>query len=318
MDGRRRRQLVALAALTVLPAMGCVRVSALGAPEILAGLSGIMLQPQDTCAAMRERFHVDYLPVVDNPAEIGLDYEETWVPVGEANIRVWYVPAELDRGTVVYSMGSAGTMACYLFSTDLLTSNGWSVVMYEYEGFGRSGGQASVAALQRDLEAVIAWTRARTGRDQVTLMGMSLGSIPSVAVAAEHPEWVNGVILDSPIALQALIERFGFLILGQSEELIERLNADLMPDAVIGRVAQPLLIFSHERDPIATPETSELLFELAAGPRELVYFPDVGHARGQFAATDSYLYYLETFLNDVWTPVAVAGQTAREPVAPLK
>jgi len=271
--------------------------------DVLVGLSELILHPEHTCEQMRQRFGVEYLPLVENPGEAGVAYEEDWLAIGDdAVLRIWYIPSQLDRGTVVYSMGTSGNMACYLFSADLLRSSGWSVVMYDYEGYGGSGGTPYLGSLARDLKAVVDWARSRTGRPQVTLMGMSLGSIPSIAVAVERPEAVNGVILDSPVAMQAQIERFGFLVGGQTAELIQRLDDELLSDTLIARLEQPLLIFSHEDDYLATPETVAVLYDRAVGPKQLVRFPELGHATGQFAKTDAYLYYLDTFLAAVWAP----------------
>jgi pimeloyl-ACP methyl ester carboxylesterase len=297
-------------AISVLPVFSCVNIAALSVGDVLSGLSDLIMAPYDDCAELRRRFRVEYLPVVDDPSGIGLKYEQHWLttPSG-ARLQLWYLPANLDRGTVVYSIGSAGDMRCYLFSADLLVGNGWSVVMYDYEGFGLSGGTASLDTLISNLTAAVAWARTHTGRDRITLMGMSLGSIPSVAVAVQQPDSVNGVILDSPVALKAQIERFGFLIPGQAGILINRLDANLLSDVIIERLQQPLLVFSHELDPISTPDTVAALFESAGGPKVLVNYPGVGHASSQFVRTDSYLYYLDTFLNDIWLEEATLAET---------
>jgi pimeloyl-ACP methyl ester carboxylesterase len=293
-------------ATSLCATIGCVPIAAMDPPQVVARLSNLILEPDASCAELRDRFQVD-LPVVDNPAEAGLEYQEFRVPLDDSKgLRVWYLPAESDRGTVIYSMGDAGNMACYLFSADLLTRIGWSVVMYDYEGFGGSDGKASLYALSRDLRAVIDWTRNHTGRDQVTLMGMSLGSIPSIALAVEYPEAVNGVILDSPIGLRSQIFRFGFLVAGQSGPLIDRLSPDMVSEDIISGLKQPLLIFAHGRDFISTLSSVQTLFDRAAGPKELVTYPDLGHAGAQFLATDSYLYYLEDFLTRVWPGAGLA------------
>jgi pimeloyl-ACP methyl ester carboxylesterase len=172
--------------------------------------------------------------------------------------------------------------------------------MYDYEGYGLSGGTPSLATLNRDLKTVVDWTRAHTGRTRVTLMGLSLGSIPSVAVAVERPEAVNGVILDSPIAMRAEIERFGFLLIGGADALLPQLDRELLSEAMISSLRQPLLVFLHEEDSIASPETVEPLFKAAAGPKTMVRFAGLGHATSQFQDTDTYLYYLDTFLTGVW------------------
>ena len=298
-------------AISLLWDVGCVDQSLIGRAEIIVGLSRLILHPQETCTELRQRYGLTYLPLADNPAEAGMAYEEVWVPVTpDAMLHTWYLPAKLDRGTVVLSCGNAGPMACYLFTADLLTRHGWTVVMYEYEGFGESAGRASLDALYRDLLSAVSFARTATGREQVTLMGISLGSIPSVAVAVEHPELVNAVILDSPIALAAQIQRYGFIFGGQVDWIISQLLPELLPDSLIRFMPQPLLVFLHELDPIATPETVEWLYDHAAGPKRLVRFSGLGHAGGQFFDTDLYVSALEQFLADVWSQEAPSAEAS--------
>jgi pimeloyl-ACP methyl ester carboxylesterase len=286
---------------TSFTAISCSPSPLPSADETVAALSGLILDPSKTCAQLRSDFGVYHLPLVDSPAEIGLEFEEHWVStIDGAVLRVWYLPAELDRGTVVVSPGAAGTVPCFLFTGQLLVENGWSAVLYEYEGFGWSSGEPSLTALRPDLEAVVDWARARTGRGQVTLLGLSLGTIPSVAVAVERPDAVNAVVLDSPVALGAEIERFAFVLGGRAEELIAVLDPMLRSETIIDEMYQPLLVFSHEWDIVTPPETVDLLFELAPGPKDMLRFPQHEHARGQFHSTEAYSQYLDAFLSDVW------------------
>ena len=292
----------ALVALTLFICTSCTPFGPFDQKDPLTSLSDLILQPDYTCDQLRKQFGVTYLPLADNPAEIDLNYEEHWLEIdAETLLRLWYLPTNLNRGTVVYSCGNTGPMACYLYTADLLTANGWSVIMYEYEGYGLSDGEPSLSALIRDLDAVLKWTTEYTGRKQVTLMGMSLGSVPSVSIAVEHPNMVNAVILDSPIALAAQIERFAYVVGGHTSELIQQLDIELLSDVLIARLKQPLLIFLHERDILATPETVEVLYNRAIGPKTVIRFPELGHALSQFMKTDVYLYHLDTFLTEVWS-----------------
>ncbi|MEW6249468.1 MAG: alpha/beta fold hydrolase [Planctomycetota bacterium] len=301
---------------------GCPQPPPLPEPdELHANLSYAVLQPELTCAELRESYGLEGLPVVDTPAEAGMAYTEHWIPGPEGTtLRAWYIPAPAaaaaasglagaalagaasGRGLALISCGNSGSMACYLFTARLLTERGWSAVLYEYEGFGGSTGVPSLNRLRDDLSTVLDWTLAETGLTEVTLVGISLGSIPSVAVAAVRPEAVNGVILDSPIALGAEISRFASLIGGPTRvrEVIARLEPWLLSEAVIGLVQQPLLIFSHEDDPVAPPDSTRLLYDRAAGPKELVYFAGLDHAAGQFLRTETYAAHLEAFLTRVW------------------
>lgn len=263
-------------------------------------LNAIILDPFTTCEQLRTAFRVEHLPVVSTPDEAGLRYEEAYVPAFDATpLRVWRLPTSLDRGTVVLSVGASGSMPCYLYTARLLVDNGWSVVVYDYRGFGGSGGTANIAYLAADLDAIIDWTLARTGRDEVTLMGISLGTIPSVAMAVQRPDVVNGVILDSPVALGMEIQRFGF-VLGDPTTYQKLIDPLLLSDNLMAAVQTPLLVLLNERDRLTPPSQTELLFDRAAGPKELARFPDVGHARGVFRDTEYYAYRVESFLARLW------------------
>lgn len=269
--------------------------------ELLRRISYLVLNPEISCEQLRDDFQLDGLPINDTPAEAGLRYEEYWVPASDGEtLRIWYLPVERPQGVVIVSPGNTGPMSCYLFTTQMLTAEGWDVVIYDYEGFGGSSGEALLRPLRDDLSTVVAWTRAMTGFPQVTLFGMSLGAIPTVAVAVAQPNDVNGVALDSPIALAREFERFDVLVFGRSEELISALDPWMDSERVMAGLQQPLLVFLHELDFVTPPEDVEALYFAAAGPKQLVRFPELHHARGQFVRTDEYRGHLVDFLNAVW------------------
>jgi len=268
--------------------------------EIVRGLSDLVLKPEVTCEEMRRDNGIWHLAPVANPAEAGVYYEEYFVPTpsGET-LQVWYLPADPERGVVILSHGNAGTMACYLYSGLLLVQSGWTVVTYDYEGYGRSSGSPDFEAIVGDLDAVLDWTLATTGRDTVTLYGISLGSIPSIAVAAERPDVVNGVVLDSPVALRSEFERFAWLLAGRPERFLCKLDARLVTEDTIEALDKPLLVFVGSRDDITPPATIQRLYDRAPWPKFLVSFPGVDHGMGPYFATEEYMAYLLGFLEIV-------------------
>lgn len=264
-------------------------------------LSQFVMGPEVTCEEMRDWFNVEYLPIVTLPDELGLEFVELWaVTPDEHLIHTWYIPAEEDRGTVIMSQGAVGTMPCYLFLARELVGNGYSVVLYNFRGFDRSPGVPDVNAMDADLEAVLDWTLLRTYGRPCTLMGVSLGTIPTIAVAVRRPEAVNAVILDSPLDLPAFIRRLGFALLDQTDSFISVLAKQLRSDELISSLAQPALFFLGEWDFLTTSASVENLYELAPGQKRMVRFPRTGHARGQFRDTERYLSELYLFLEEVW------------------
>lgn len=64
------------------------------------------------------------------------------------------------------------------------------VLAFDYRGFGKSSGEPSEAGLRNDAEAVVDWALnvARIAPDRITLLGHSLGTAVSTAVALQHAE----------------------------------------------------------------------------------------------------------------------------------
>ena len=313
MSGAKRAALATAVAVTTLLTSSCILVPSsdtLTAEDLNVLLSELICYPEMTCEELRTMFDVEYLPIVDYPDEIGINYEEHWISTDDGQTFARYGTCRRGSiaGTVILSIGSVGNLACYLFVARLLIDNGWSVVMYEYRGFGGSSGRTDLFALHADLSAVLSWTVHNTGRSQATLLGISLGSIPSVSVAAEHPEQVNGVILDSPVALGAEIERFENFLGKRTQEIIDRLPLNLVSEAVIKDLRDPLLIFRSMIDNITPPESVQLLYDNAPGLKEMVTFPTLEHADGPYHDTGAYSYYMEAFLSRLWdqyTPIIV-------------
>lgn len=270
--------------------------------DFSSALSQTILFPQLTCEDLRAFFKVDYLPVVDNPGEQGFAYEEHYLltPTDQI-IRVWYMPSELNRGTVLLSPGNSGPMQCYLFIPWKLNELGWSVVMYEYEGFGYSSGTPSLDSLGPDLETVLDWSRGYLGLDQMTLMGVSLGTVPSTAIAAKRPEAVNGLILDSPFSIPGEFERISFLLTSRAGDYVQRLDSELLTDDTIGGVHCPTLIYLHEKDVLTPIATVHAVLDNAPPNTEVVTFENLDHARGIYFDTGTYLYHLDRFLTSVWS-----------------
>jgi pimeloyl-ACP methyl ester carboxylesterase len=280
---------------------GCAPPEIPPAEDVSKLLTTVLMDPTRSCQDLRDGFRLIYLPVVESPDQAGLDYQEHWVVSDNGNaVRAWHLPAKLNRGTVLLSIGASGDMACYLFVARLLVSNGWSVWMYEYQGFGRSEGEPALETIIADGESVMDYVLRVTRQKRVTLMGISLGSIPSVAIAVRRPEVVNAVILDSPVALSAELERFGLLLGGQVDELVDRLPAEVVSESIIAGLTQPALIFMGESDQVTPPQTVRMLYELAGGPKRLVTFPGLDHALGPYVDTALYTVALEEFLGDVW------------------
>lgn len=102
--------------------------------------------------------------------------------------------------TLLFSHGNAvdlGQMASFYYGLGLRIS--CNVFSYDYSGYGCSSGKASEKNLYADIEA--AWSSLRTkynvDEDKVILYGQSIGTVPTVDLAARFE--MGAVILHSPL-----------------------------------------------------------------------------------------------------------------------
>ena len=299
----RLRELLTCGGLLSALLAGCVPPPPPPLPppdELVSRVSYAILQPEVSCADLAREFALD-LPVVDTPDQIGLAYTEHFLTAADGTVRrLWLLPAAESRGVVLVAMGNSGSMACYLFTAQLLVNNGYTVVIFDYAGFGGSAGDAHLFTLKPDLELALDWTIREAGFSQVTLFGLSLGSIPVVAVAVGRADVVNGVILDSPIAMGAEIERFRVLVAGRTQEVIDALEPWIFAENLIGNMYHPVLVYRHDLDLVAPALAVDVLYGLAPGRKQMLSFWDLGHAAGQFERTAAYNEHLRDFLADVW------------------
>ena len=274
-------------------------------------VSTVLLNPTVTCDELRTGFDLEHLPLASTPADIGLNYDEFFLTrPDEVNLRVWQIHAALNRGTIVFSMGSVGEIACYLFTARLLANNGWNVVMYEYQGFGMSDGEADLTTMPDDLDVVLDWVLANGSHDQVTLFALSIGTLPTIDAATRRPQDINAVILDSPVALGELLKAYGDLLQDQLDTFLAYLDPRLVSEELIGDLEMPVLFLVGENDFLTGPTSVATLFDRAADPKVLIEFPDIGHARSRFLETGKYTREVEAFLAEVWgqrLPIEATG-----------
>ncbi|QIZ71116.1 alpha/beta hydrolase [Oxynema aestuarii] len=116
--------------------------------------------------------------------------EDTWISA------IYLVAPDADY-TVLYSHGNAEDLGDVRSQLEAIRRSGFSVFAYDYRGYGTSEGRPSEANAYRDIEAAYRYlTGSRAiASDRILVYGRSVGSGPSVDLAARYP--VGGLILES-------------------------------------------------------------------------------------------------------------------------
>ncbi|MDD4890078.1 MAG: alpha/beta hydrolase [Phycisphaerae bacterium] len=242
--------------------------------------------------------------VTANPDAAGLRHVDI-VATNAAGRRIegWLVlPAGQGppRGTVLISHGNAGNVGSFLPWAKMLAEAGYAAALYDYQGYGASEGEADVNSLVGDGAAVVAWLRehgyvgdaagsttkrgaedgpARHGR-KLGLLGLSLGTLVSVRLAATMPDLVGAVVLEgSMIPGEELKRKFGVLGAPVAWVLTQQIPAELDTGTQIQAVRCPVLFLHSTTDEVTSFEGGRELFALAREPKQWVQAEGLAHLR---------------------------------------
>ena len=142
-------------------------------------------------------------PLTMTPAQFGLEYEEVsfYSRIDKVLLKGWYIPAGGNR-TIIAMPGGKQTREDR--STKMLelcvdlAKKGYNILVFERRGCGQS--QAAKfryrSILGRDFSGAIDYIRTRNVKEDIILLGVSIGASAAIASARENSD-IKAVICDS-------------------------------------------------------------------------------------------------------------------------
>ena len=219
------------------------------------------------------------------------EYEEFFVEVRGERTHGWFIPLENARATVLFSHGNAGNIADRLESIQLLRRLGFSVVAYDYGGYGKSTGRPSEKRVYADIEAVWVYVTEERGLapGEIVLFGRSLGGAATAHLASRvRPK---AVVLESTFTSIPDVVRDMPLGRILARGIRHRFpNLERMP-----HIRVPLLIVHSPDDTLIPFKHGKALFENANPPKEFLEIRG-DHNDGFVLSMDIYLAGWEQFL----------------------
>ena len=227
-----------------------------------------------------------YFPTHDQPAtpaKWGFKYEDVnLVSADGTPLHGWFLPAKgvvdtkKSKGTVIFSHGNAGSLGHHIGFVMWLAEAGYNVFMYDYRGFGKSGGEVDRAGMIQDAESVFKYVAARPDVDPEKLIsyGHSLGGAKSVvAIVDGKITGLKAIIIDGTFASYQAMAR---IIGGQfGADLI---TDEFSPKDFIGKITStPILVIHGDHDEVVPLSQGRQLFELAKAPKTFFEVKDGTH-----------------------------------------
>ncbi|MDH4230059.1 MAG: lysophospholipase [Nitrospirota bacterium] len=276
--------------------------------------------------------------LLGTPDQLGMEYRDAIFTSSDGVVlNGWFLPARKNtggnsgqpggrparetargtaRGTVLFLHGNAQNLSYHFGAVSWLPDQGYNVFLFDYRGFGRSGGKRGLAGAIRDASAALAHLRARPDVDpeRLIVFGQSIGAAIAVdMVTRNERDGIRALILESPPASYRRIAREklgGFFLTWPLQWPLSWLIPDRdSPERLIARVApMPLLVVHGDADRVVPMRHGETLFAAAGPPKWFWRIPGGNHIEAFLPTRPAWREQLLTFMDD-----ALAGRLETTP-----
>ena len=172
-----------------------------------------------------------------------------------------------------------------------------NLVVADYRGYGASGGVPTLSDLVRDSHVL--WSAVkeeltrRSFRQDLWVMGRSLGSISALELAYQFPDRMKGLIIESGASSVVRVFRH----LGIPAHGVDLEKIDLECQKMIKKISVPALILHGERDNLIPLEEGRYLYKyLGSDEKQLVIIPSATHNDIMFVGLRKYFEAIQRFI----------------------
>jgi uncharacterized protein len=252
-------------------------------------------------------YHPNSIPYRNQDA-LGSPVKEVTLKSGDGTqLHGWYIQSTASNvlGTVVHFHGNAQNLTAHSSFVDWLPDEGYNLFMFDYRGYGKSGGKPSRKGLFMDGIAALEKVRTLPGVDtnRIVIIGQSLGGTTALAIAGRHPELAGqAIISDSSfysyrrivrdkiktIPLLSLVRvPLSWLVIGDAYS----------PAPTIGNISPTPVLFMHGTADIVIPmHHSKWLYDHSKEPKKLLIIEGGEHISGMYVEKDEVRPQILAFL----------------------
>ena len=237
-----------------------------------------------------------YFPSRDitaTPGDIGLDFENAIFTAGDGiKLSGWFIPAGQSKGMVLFCHGNGGNISDRMETIGILNRLGLSTFIFDYRGYGESGGRPDEYGTYLDAEAAWNWLMEKRGvqPEMIVIMGRSLGGAVAAWLASKH----------SPSAL--IIESSFTSIRDMGAELHPWLPVKLLSRFdyctvdYLKKITCPVLVIHSPEDDLVPFSHGRRLYEAAGEPKEFLEITG-SHNEGFLITGKQYEEGLDDFIS---------------------
>lgn len=264
--GRLRRRWGCLIAVVLVVALLCSLPALMGSDAMWKKLGDLV---------DRTFLFYPYQEWVATPEDGGIPFEDLMLTAEDGTaISAWFVPARDPAAPVLlFCHGNAGNISHRVHNLVLLNRIGMSVLIFDYPGFGRSGGRPLESGVYRSAHTAYRHLREQRGvpDERIVLFGRSLGAAAAVELAAGGRG--RALIMEGAFTDLYAMGRHLYPVL----PLPRRLKRKYPSARWLAEVRMPVLIIHGEADRLVPVSMARRLYQLARRPKDLYLIPGAGH-----------------------------------------
>lgn len=233
--------------------------------------------------------------VISNPGELGIPFEDLTISTEDGvDLNAWFVPFKKSRKTLLWFHGNAGNIGDRVDYLQLLHRKlKLNILIIDYRGYGRSGGEVSEEGTYRDARAAYDYLLTRTDIDtsRIIFLGRSLGAAIAVDLATHILPL--GLILEAPFT--SIKEMAGVVLPWLPVGRFLATKYDSL--SKIDRIQIPLLIMHGDHDSVVPYRQGEKLFDAANEPKQFFTIEGADHNDSYIVGGDAYFKRMSRFID---------------------
>eukprot|EP01036_Dinobryon_divergens_P032101 gene32101-41624_t len=206
-------------------------------------ISTLVFQPPEVSYVQAKK-HILWLPIVNDKREMTASGEKITIPA-------FYIDRK-SKITILFSHGNAEDIGMIFDSFNEFSKELWvNVLAYDYEGYGKAGGESSEANCYDDIDAAYNFLteKMQMKPENIVLYGRSLGSGPSCYLAERLQKeniQIGGIILQSPLlSVYRVAFNFRFTLPGDMFPNVDRIRQVRCPVFVIHGTRDEIVPFRN-------------------------------------------------------------------------
>ncbi len=214
----------------------------------------------------------DFTPCPKNAFDLSVGVED------QASISCRFYMGHHEWPWILFFHGNGEVVSDYDEVSPFYHQRKINLVVTDYRGYGTSTGTPTLTDLVRDAHMIFKGIRGelsrRKLRNDLWVMGRSLGSISALELAYHYQEMMKGLIIESGFpSVVRIIVHLGMPASGMGLEKIDQECVER-----IKKIFLPTLIIHGERDSLVPLENAKDIYEhLGTQEKELLVIPSATH-----------------------------------------